>query len=215
MRLKRTRLAAALIAACLIQGMILGCWCGSLPVQVSLSTATPDPTVTLGTQPTAIPTLVPTPATGSAAGRVYPRPYAYTEAEAAALSEDQRGVLHDLGWPHAFSMIRLPDDVGDEHWVETWHYYDVGVVFVFRDRAFHHQEPERSVPAYQIAATSYRPNQFYTRDLLPELDWREVEGLNALLPAEALFYAQDGVMIGFQGEELAFVEAIAMLPREE
>jgi hypothetical protein len=124
-------------------------------------------------------------------------------------------VLHDLGWPHAFSQIRLPDAQETWHWVETWHYYDLGVIVVFRDRAFHHQEPEQVVPPGQIVPTAYRPNQFQVRELLPDLEWVEMEALNALLPEETLFYAAEGVVAGFLNEKLIFVEAIALLPGGE
>jgi hypothetical protein len=215
MRPNRTRTILALIAGCLVQAMLLGCMCGSLPgIKLSTSKTGEEATPTRAAPATATAAPAVTEPGGAPGGRAIARPYAYAEEEAAGLSEDQRGVLRDLGWPHAFSMVRLPDAGGTEHWVETWHYYDVGLVFVFRDRAFHHQEAERVVPAYQIAATAYRPNQFLDPGLLPELNWTEMEGFNALLPAEARFYGQDGVMLGYLNDQLAYVEAIAMLPRE-
>ena len=150
-------------------------------------------------------------------------PLAATPGEGArwTLSPEQQDLVDEFGWPHAFSLLQMPDEEGTPVRYETWTYHDGETQYVFVDGAYVTWQLAEAMPGGTIA-TPYRPTQFALGDG-PETvsmqvpageEWVSFPVIQELVEgAEA--YAGPQLIAAFAERQLVYLEALALTPEEE
>lgn len=83
--------------------------------------------------------------------------------EAVRLSDDQKKVVNQLGWPATFFLIDgAYQDDGEDARIERWYYPAHKKAFIFKDREFRATEDVKSKE--KVIANPLRPTAF-SRDL--------------------------------------------------